>query len=117
MQLIGEGNNGKTTWFNVLTTAFPEWVKSIEPDHLYAGGRQTDANAPKPWFMDVMGARHVVCEEGDAVHKTPSVNESFKFKISSYKYSLESPLTVGRFQRVLDLHVTQWLHCDLVVSN
>ena len=66
LQLTGEGNNGKTTIFNVLTTAFPEWVGTIEPDHLYASSKQSDPNAAQPWIMDVMGKRLVFCEEGDA---------------------------------------------------
>ena len=68
--------------------------------------RQSNHNA----IVDVLPIGvmiRLLCEEGDAVHKTPSVNESFKLKISPDKCAFESPLAVRRFQRVFDLYVTQ----------
>ena len=39
MQLYGEGNNGKTTLFRILQTAFPEWVKMPSVEHLVIKGK------------------------------------------------------------------------------
>ena len=66
LQLYGEGNNGKTTLFQMLRTAFPAWVQMPEVEHLLMHGRRSDANAPQPWKMDVMGARLVLLEEPPA---------------------------------------------------
>ena len=63
MQLYGEGNNGKTTLFRILQTAFPGWVKMPSVEHLVIKSKQRDPNAPQPWLIDVMGARILAFEE------------------------------------------------------
>eukprot|EP00966_Prymnesium_polylepis_P326580 7382498-Prymnesium_polylepis.1 len=66
MQLTGDGDNGKSTLFIVLMTAFPEWVGTIEPKHLYANSKGSDPNAAQEWIMHAMGMHLLFCEEGDA---------------------------------------------------
>ena len=69
LQLLGDGDNGKSTLFLILHAAFPTWVKMPDVEHLLMHGRKSDANAPQEWKMQIMGARIVVFEEppGDAI--------------------------------------------------
>ena len=66
IQVTGEGDNGKTTFQNILQAAFPEWVKTPEIDKLLMHGSRSDANAAQPWKMTVMGARLLFFEEAPA---------------------------------------------------
>jgi len=70
VQLYGEGNNGKTTLFRILQTAFPVWVQMPSVEHLVVKGTPRDPNSPQPWLVDVMGARILCFEE-------PSQNRPF----------------------------------------
>ena len=63
VQLYGEGNNGKTTLFRMLITAFPQWVQMQNVEHLVVKGIPRDPNSPQPWLIDVMGARILAVEE------------------------------------------------------
>lgn len=63
VQLYGEGNNGKTTLFRILQTAFPQWVQMPNVEHLVEKRGTRDPNAPQPWLVDVMGARILGFEE------------------------------------------------------
>ena len=63
LQLYGPGDNGKSTFIAMLRIAFPAWVVDVPVHHFLFTGHRTDANAPQPWKLDVMGARIVTCEE------------------------------------------------------
>eukprot|EP00966_Prymnesium_polylepis_P056000 1295831-Prymnesium_polylepis.1 len=47
----------------ILREAFPVWVKMPNVDHLLMQGKFSDADAPQPWKLDVMGSRILCFEE------------------------------------------------------